>query len=120
MIGQWNTTPDNSLASVPTDRLLCTELCICLDGEETSPISHGTLRDGRIMAQSRVAAEKHGVTADGLSVVKLMERVRAHLDDEDWQTADAEIAVHLDTHPCLPAVTVMVVLKPQTDGEDNG
>lgn len=119
-IGEWNTTPANSLASTPTDRLLCTELCICLDGEETEPISHGTLPDGRIMAQSSVAAEKHGVSAEGLSVVKLMERVRAHLDGEDWRTEGADMAVHLDAHPCLPAATVMVILQPQDDGEDDG
>lgn len=117
MIGHWNTTPANSLASVNADRDLCEDLCLAIDGEPVAMPSNGTLPDGRLMAQSAVAAKKHGLSAEGQSLVKLIEHVRRHLDEKDWNTTNAEIVVHLDTHPCLPAATVMVILQPQTDGD---
>ena len=101
------------------DTELCLDLCDAIDGETLMGTeNHLILPGGRLMARSSVAASKHGLSADGLSIVKLMERARRHLDDLGYNTATAEMSVHLDTHPCLRGATMTITIDPKE--QDNG
>lgn len=101
------------------DTELCLDLCDAIGGEIlVGTENHAILPGGRLMAKTVVAAAHHGLTADGLSIVKLMETARRHLDDLGYNTATAEMSVHLDTHPCLRAATMTITIDPKE--QDNG
>ena len=89
-----NATHDDLLDGMPPETALCLDLCDAVGGETLVGCPRGPGRgfkpDGRMFATCIVGAVPNRLSPDDLSLVKLMERARRHLDDLGYPTADGE------------------------------
>lgn len=111
---------DDLMDGMPPDTALCLDLCDAIGGETMmGPETHAILPDGRLMAQSIASAVQQDLRPEGLSLVKLMERARRHLDDLGYNTAVGEMCVHftgMDND--IPVAIMKVIVGPKE--QDNG
>ena len=113
---------DALMATLPPDATLCLDLCDAIDGETMCgepAYRHTILPDGRLMARSIVGAVPGRLSEKALSLVKLMQTARRHLDDLGYNMVNAEMCVHFTgKRNGIPVAIMKVICGPKE--QDNG